>query len=1319
MSIFYSRYYGSGYNRCFDYSYSGCYGKNTLPEADDDCFTTNEDSPLTLSFSSLLSNDRDRNNDKLTITSVQNASHGSVAIVNGKVVFTPTKDYFGPASFSYTVSDGKGGTSTATVSVNVCPVNDVPNAQDDTIKVTQSGPVTLLASTLLANDNDVDGDKITIKSVQSASNGSVALVNGNVVFTPTPGFSGLASFTYTISDGKGGFDTATVTLNIAQTNVKPDAINDTFIGEEDKALVLTPAQLLANDLNIDSSIKLVSVQNAVNGSVTLINGNVVFTPVANFAGPASFTYTISSGTAINKTLNFEGMSAGQSVKLPSGWCTDNPNGVVEINAASVYGISGSANKVIELERNTCDASNLYTVIDSNKNTPVTISFDYSARAGYTKGNDSAILLIVDGKTIATINTQTVGFTHLDYTVNGTGQAMRIEFRAAESSNSTGGLLDNISITQPPFSDTATVFLNFANTNDNPDALDDTLSNVVTTSININPSQLLLNDKDIDNDTLVLQSVQSATHGQVSIVSGQIQFIPEAGYQGPASFTYTISDGKGGTDTATVFLVVSTPNQTPVAQNDSFAANEDAPLTLGLSDVLNNDQDPDNDTLTVVSVQSGLHGSVSLNNGSIVFVPEPNYFGPASFTYTVSDGKGGLSTATVNLSIANVDDAATITNTSVSVSEEGLLGGLADSTGIVDTGNSTLASGNMNLQDIDGNSHLSLTLLAPTQPLFSLGQPVVWQGSETQLLTAMVGQTEVATVSINNQGEYQVKLLQAFQHSGLGEDLLSFDVGVRLSQDNQADSLYSLTVNIEDDSPIAISTARDVALIDSNLMIALDVSGSMNQQSGIDNYTRLESAVRSINNLLDIYDSYGDIKVRLVTFSSDANTVGDHWFTIDEAKLALSNLVANGATNYDAPLGHLMDAYSSPGMLANAQTVSYFFSDGNPNRGLGDTTSFTGDLTIGDDDGIQSSEEAAWVSFLEQHQIKSFAIGIGKEITNVDALAPIAYDGQAQTDLNGVIVSEFSELDKVLAGTTMGTYGKLISGTTLSNNAGAGADGGYIKSITVDGETLSFDPLHHAITGSGTLQYQFDAISDVLSITLNSSAKLVIDMVDGSYQYVPPTAINNAFVEQIRYIVSDNDGDVVTDSLSIAVDKTNIVVGTTGNDQLIGSTQPNLLIGQEGNDLLRGGIAKDTLLAGDGNDIIIGGGSSDTLSGGLGADTFVWSLSDTQTASTEVDTILDFGADDRLNLQDLLQGESLNAESLDNYLHFNFAEGNTTILISASGQFGDHTATGTPTVETLTHTDQQIVLSGVNLMAGLSSNTDVIQQLLNQNKLITD
>ena len=67
----------------------------------------------------------------------------------------------------------------------------------------------------------MDGDTLNITSVQGAVHGTVALVDGNVVFTPTPNYNGPASFTYTISDGHGGTDTATVTLNVVTRSTTP------------------------------------------------------------------------------------------------------------------------------------------------------------------------------------------------------------------------------------------------------------------------------------------------------------------------------------------------------------------------------------------------------------------------------------------------------------------------------------------------------------------------------------------------------------------------------------------------------------------------------------------------------------------------------------------------------------------------------------------------------------------------------------------------------------------------------------------------------------------------------------------------------------------------------------------------------------------------------------------------------------------------------------------------------------------------------------------------------------------------------------------
>ena len=193
---------------------------NTLPIAKNDSATTNQNQAVTLLSSNLLANDTDADKDVLTLSSVKNAVNGSVVLnASGNPVFTPTTNFTGNASFDYVVSDGKGGATSATVSVLVNPVtvNRSPVANGDSATTKQNQAVTLLATNLLANDTDPDGDKLTLSSVKSAVNGSVVLnASGNPVFTPTADFSGNSSFDYVISDGKGG--TATTTVKVLVTN---------------------------------------------------------------------------------------------------------------------------------------------------------------------------------------------------------------------------------------------------------------------------------------------------------------------------------------------------------------------------------------------------------------------------------------------------------------------------------------------------------------------------------------------------------------------------------------------------------------------------------------------------------------------------------------------------------------------------------------------------------------------------------------------------------------------------------------------------------------------------------------------------------------------------------------------------------------------------------------------------------------------------------------------------------------------------------------------------------------------------------------------
>src|SRR5690606_5309517 len=205
-------------------------GEHTAPvAATDEGLVTGAGEVLTVAAALLVANDTDADGDELEILSVQDATHGSVSLDDdGNVVFTPEAGFEGEATFTYTVSDGQGGTSTATVSITVeASENSAPIAVRDKIYALADKPVTVAATTLTGNDIDPDGDSLVLTSVEGAANGTVTIVDGKVVFTPNPGFAGEASFTYTVSDGRGGEATGSVSVMVRpQPNRAPVAAND-------------------------------------------------------------------------------------------------------------------------------------------------------------------------------------------------------------------------------------------------------------------------------------------------------------------------------------------------------------------------------------------------------------------------------------------------------------------------------------------------------------------------------------------------------------------------------------------------------------------------------------------------------------------------------------------------------------------------------------------------------------------------------------------------------------------------------------------------------------------------------------------------------------------------------------------------------------------------------------------------------------------------------------------------------------------------------------------------------------------------------------
>lgn len=264
---------------------------NDAPDAVNDAASTDEDTPVTIDA---LANDTDVDGDTLTITGASvPADQGTVEIVNNELLFTPAENFNGDATISYSIEDGNGGTDTAEVVVTVNPVNDGPVAVDDLADTMEDEAVVI---DLLGNDTDVDGDDLTLASLSVPADQGTVVDNGDgtVTFTPALNFNGTATIDYTVSDGNGGTDDGQAIVNVGAVNDGPTANDDMATTDEDTPVTI---DVLGNDSDPDGddlTITGASVP-AEQGTVEIVNNELLFTPAENFNGDATISYSITDG----------------------------------------------------------------------------------------------------------------------------------------------------------------------------------------------------------------------------------------------------------------------------------------------------------------------------------------------------------------------------------------------------------------------------------------------------------------------------------------------------------------------------------------------------------------------------------------------------------------------------------------------------------------------------------------------------------------------------------------------------------------------------------------------------------------------------------------------------------------------------------------------------------------------------------------------------------------------------------------------------------------------------------------------------------------
>ncbi|MEO1505529.1 MAG: Ig-like domain-containing protein, partial [Pseudomonadota bacterium] len=676
---------------------------NDDPTAVDDFAAAVLDAPVIIDATA---NDIDIDGDLLDIVSVGPTANGGFVVNNGDGTLTYTRaaGFLGQDSFTYTVDDMAGGaTSTANVTVYVLSSpNAAPVAVADSIAVDEDGSFNFQPG---ANDTDADGDTIVAFAIATAPSNGAAVVeaDGTVTYTPTAGYFGADSFEVTVTDGRGGFDTAVVSVNVNAVNDDPVAADDAANTFEGAPVVV---DVLANDSDSDSPgpLTVSAVGAATSGTVVNNGGSVTYQPNAGFSGVDTFDYTVSDGQGgfdtATVTVNvaalpspvyetsgeiaFDGSNANV-IELDPLPIYDFAEGTIsfEFNASSLgkdrglfardaSGLSGNGNHIAIY----VDQSTLKARLQDGVNTTFLTFGGIAAGASYdvalvfaASGSELYVNgVLVDSDAITTSwagSPEFLQFGSLGWASN-SGQS---GFRS--SNNFRGTISDQKIFSEALNSDQIAELHTDGPVNLDPIAVDDTAATNEDVAVNIN---VAANDSDPDGGTPAATGIASQGADGTAVLNpdGTVTYTPNANFFGADSFQVTIGDGQGGSVVSTVNVTVAPVNDDPVANNDTGQTVLDTPVII---DVTANDMDADGDTPQIIGTTDGGNGAVVDNgDGTVTYTPNAGYVGGDSFTYTIDDGQGGaLAQATVTVDVLaapNTPPAAV--EDSVSLGEDGSL-----------------------------------------------------------------------------------------------------------------------------------------------------------------------------------------------------------------------------------------------------------------------------------------------------------------------------------------------------------------------------------------------------------------------------------------------------------------------------------------------------------------------------------------------------------------------------------------------------------------------------------------------------------------------
>ncbi|HHG3572361.1 TPA: tandem-95 repeat protein [Vibrio parahaemolyticus] len=650
---------------------------------------------ITITTEELLSNVDDEDKDTLSVENLIIDKGNGTLVDNGDGTwtFTPQIDDDTEVSFTFDIIDDEDLVVSGSANLDILPINDAPNAENDVITTEEDTAVTI---DVLVNDSDVEGDALSIQSASVPSEqGSVDIVDGKLVFTPAENFNGEATITYIVTDGD-LTDEAKVTVTVTPVNDSPVAVDDTTSIQEDTAVTI---DVLTNDTDVDGdklSIESASVPKE-QGTVEVVNGKLVFTPAENFNGDAEITYTVTDGQL-----------------------TDEAKVTVTVNPVN----DAPTIKVDAVESITEDGVNTDTVVATltvrDTDTPedqLTVSLENNSNGYFVLvGND--VKLTQAG--VDAVNNDELNLKDLT-----------ISASVSDGVNPTANDSDSLIVNR---------------VNDAPVAKDDIATTQEDTAVTID---VLPNDTDVDGDKL---SVESASvpkeQGTVEVVNGKLVFTPAENFNGDAEITYTVTDGEL-TDEAKVTVTVNPVNDAPTIKVDAVESiTEDAVNTDTVVATLTvRDTDTPEDQLTV-SLENNSNGyfvlvgnEVKLTQAGVDAVNNDELnLKDLTISASVSDGVNPTANDSDSLIVNRVNDAPTVEN---AIADQELSEDFATYT--IDLNDAFKDSDSALNFSVSGNSNV---LVSIENGIATISPTADWNGSETLTFTATDPSGESISQTVN-------------------------------------------------------------------------------------------------------------------------------------------------------------------------------------------------------------------------------------------------------------------------------------------------------------------------------------------------------------------------------------------------------------------------------------------------------------------------------------------------------------------------------------------------------------------------------------------